>query len=205
MGDDHPDTARELAPANAWPGRGGPVPVPGSVYADLLAAGKMEDPYYRDNEDAALALMEKDFLYAACFVPEEGILNCPTQVLRFEGVDTVADIRLNGVLLAHVENMHRTFEFEVGGILKPGENWMEVKLYSPTRWIREQYAAKPGGRQPRRHEGLCQPAQGPLHVRLGLGPPSARRGHVAAGFPAGNRRRPAALACRCASTMSTAG
>ena len=73
-----------------------PAQVPGSVYADLLAAGKMEDPYYRDNEDGALPLMEKDFLYAVCFVPEEGILNCPTQVLRFEGVDTVADIRLNG-------------------------------------------------------------------------------------------------------------
>ena len=50
-----------------------PAQVPGSVYADLLAAGKMEDPYYRDNEDGALALMEKDFLYAVCFVPEEGI------------------------------------------------------------------------------------------------------------------------------------
>lgn len=120
-----------------------PAQVPGSVYADLLAAGKMEDPYYRDNEDAALALMEKDFLYAVCFVPEEGILNCPTQVLRFEGVDTVADIRLNGVLLAHVENMHRTFQFEVGGILKPGENWLEVKLYSPTKWIREHYRQNP--------------------------------------------------------------
>ena len=120
-----------------------PAQVPGSVYADLLAAGKMEDPYYRDNEDGALALMEKDFLYAACFVPEEGILNCPTQVLRFEGVDTVADIRLNGVLLAHVENMHRTFQFEVGGILKPGENWLEVKLYSPTKWIREHYRQNP--------------------------------------------------------------
>ena len=37
--------------------------VPGSVYADLLAAGKMKDPYYRDNELEALALMENDFLY----------------------------------------------------------------------------------------------------------------------------------------------
>ena len=71
------------------------------------------------------------------------MLDCPCQVLRFEGVDTVADIRLNGVLLAHVENMHRTFEFDVAGILKPGENWLEVKLYSPTRWIREKYAQSP--------------------------------------------------------------
>ena len=120
-----------------------PAAVPGSVYADLLAAGKLEDPFWRDNEDKALALMENDFLYTASFVPQAGVLDCPHQVLRFEGVDTVADIRLNGVLLAHVENMHRTFEFDVAGILKPGENWLEVKLYSPTRWIREKYAQSP--------------------------------------------------------------
>ena len=120
-----------------------PAAVPGSVYADLLAAGKLEDPFWRDNEDKALALMENVFLYTESFTPQQGILDCPHQVLRFEGVDTVADIRLNGVLLAHVENMHRTFEFDVAGILKPGENWLEVKLYSPTRWIREKYAQSP--------------------------------------------------------------
>ena len=87
--------------------------------------------------------MENDFLYAESFTPQQGILDCPCQVLRFEGIDTVADIRLNGVLLSHVENMHRTFEFDVAGILKPGENQLEVKLYSPTRWIREKYAESP--------------------------------------------------------------
>ena len=65
-----------------------PAAVPGSVYADLLAAGKLEDPFWRDNEDKALALMENDFLYTASFVPQAGVLDCPHQVLRFEGVDT---------------------------------------------------------------------------------------------------------------------
>ena len=31
--------------------------VPGSVYVDLLANEKMEDPYFRENELAALKLM----------------------------------------------------------------------------------------------------------------------------------------------------
>ena len=143
----------------------------------------MEDPYYRDNEDAALALMEKDFLYAACFVPEEGILNCPTQVLRFEGVDTVADIRLNGVLLAHVENMHRTFQFEVGGILKPGENWLEVKLYSPTKWIREHYRQNPAEGSSDAMKGFANLRKAQLHVWLGLGPPPSDAGPCGGRFP----------------------
>ena len=37
--------------------------VPGSVYSDLLKAGKMEDPYWRDNENEALELMKNDFEY----------------------------------------------------------------------------------------------------------------------------------------------
>ncbi len=34
--------------------------IPGSVYSFLLASGQMDDPYYRENELPALALMEND-------------------------------------------------------------------------------------------------------------------------------------------------
>ena len=81
-------------------GRGEKLPatVPGSVYSCLLDAGKMEDPCWRDNETKALALLENDCVWQVNFVPQAEILNCPHQVLRLEGVDTVADIRLNGRL-----------------------------------------------------------------------------------------------------------
>lgn len=36
------------------------VKVPGSVYSGLIEAGKMPDPFYRDNELDALKLMEVD-------------------------------------------------------------------------------------------------------------------------------------------------
>ena len=35
--------------------------VPGSVYTDLLRNGNMEDPFYKDNEDTALKLMDEDY------------------------------------------------------------------------------------------------------------------------------------------------
>ena len=34
-----------------------PADVPGSVYHDLLTAGRIPDPFYRDNETEALKLM----------------------------------------------------------------------------------------------------------------------------------------------------
>ncbi|MBQ7933772.1 MAG: glycoside hydrolase family 2 protein, partial [Lachnospiraceae bacterium] len=90
-----------------------PAQVPGSVYNDLLACGKMEDPYYRDNELEALKIMEHDFEYTTIFAVEAELLREEQILLAFEGVDTLADIYLNGVHLAYVNNMHRSWEFPV--------------------------------------------------------------------------------------------
>ena len=116
-----------------------PATVPGSVYQDMLDNGKMEDPYYRDNELKALALMEHDFIYTTEFdVPEE-MKNREKVLLRFEGIDTVADIFLNGQLLASVCNMHRTFEYPVRELLRDGLNELKVVLHSPTGYIQEAF------------------------------------------------------------------
>ena len=120
-----------------------PAKVPGSVYGDLLANGRMEDPYYRDNELKALKIIEDDFEYIANFdVPKE-MLEEEKQILRFEGIDTIADLWLNGTKIGHTENMHRTFEYSVGELLKETDNELKVVLYSPTEYIRKAYEEKP--------------------------------------------------------------
>ncbi len=120
-----------------------PASVPGSVYADLLAAGEMEDPYYRDNELEALKIMNKDYVYETSFEVQEEILRNDRVVLRFDGIDTVADIYLNGHYLAYVDNMHRIWEFQVKQLLCTGINNLKVYLHSPTRFIAEQYERNP--------------------------------------------------------------
>ncbi len=118
----------------AIPGR-----VPGSVYQALLDSGKMEDPYYRDNELKALALMDHDFTYITEFKTDGQTEEWQEILLRFEGIDTVADIFLNGSLVDSVCNMHRTFEYPVKELLRRGKNELKVVLHSPTRYIREAY------------------------------------------------------------------
>ena len=112
-----------------------PAQVPGSVYHDLLENGRMEDPYYRDNELKALKIMENDFEYMTVFDAVREELESECVLLRFDGIDTIGDIYLNGQKLAHVENMHRTWEFPVKGILRERENELKVVLYSPTKYI----------------------------------------------------------------------
>lgn len=111
--------------------------VPGSVYQDLLRDGGMEDPYYRDNELRALAVMDHDFEYVLQFSVPEEMWDQAEILLRFDGIDTVADLELNHTPLGHVENMHRTWEFPVKGLLRPGNNLLRVTLRSPTQFIRK--------------------------------------------------------------------
>lgn len=117
-----------------------PAQVPGSVYHDLLTAELIPDPFYRDNEMDALKLMENDFHYSRSFVIAEQILNGDKVLLRAEGLDTIASVYVNGELIGLANNMHRIWEFDVKHVLKAGENNIEVRLASPTKYIREAYS-----------------------------------------------------------------
>ena len=80
-----------------------PASVPGSVYHDLLTAGCIEDPFWRDNETEALRLMENDFVYSRRFTVGADLLGCESVILRCEGLDTLAEIRVNGALAGTAE------------------------------------------------------------------------------------------------------
>lgn len=120
-----------------------PVQVPGSVYHDLYTAGLIPDPFFRDNELEALKLMEHDFIYSRSFSVEPELLLCDRVLLRAEGLDTLAKVEINGVVVGQADNMHRIWEYDVKKVLIPGENHISVTLFSPTRYIREAYSKNP--------------------------------------------------------------
>ena len=117
-----------------------PATVPGSVYADLMDAGKMGDPYWRDNELASLALMDHDYEYRATFTLGAGALGNDQLLLCFDGLDTLCDVSLNGERVAHCDNMHRQWKLDVKGAAREGENALGLVFRSPTRYIKEESA-----------------------------------------------------------------
>lgn len=117
-----------------------PAAVPGSVYHDLLTAGLIPDPFYRDNEMRVLPLMDHDFRYSRSFAVDEAFLASDAVLLRCEGLDTLAAVTVNGQPAGKADNMHRTWEFDVKALLRPGENNIEVLFSSPTKFIKEAYA-----------------------------------------------------------------
>ena len=68
------------------------VQVPGSVLSGLYGAGKIEDPFYRTNEDVTRELFRKDYEFSRTFVAAEDILKEEKIILVCEGLDTLADI-----------------------------------------------------------------------------------------------------------------
>ncbi|MBO7253663.1 MAG: glycoside hydrolase family 2 protein, partial [Oscillospiraceae bacterium] len=118
-----------------------PAQVPGSVYHDLLNAQLIPDPFYRDNEMDALKLMDNTFVYQRAFVIPEHVLDGDKVLLRAEGLDTIATVSVNGQVVGLANNMHRIWEFDVKGIVHAGENNIEIRFASPTKYIKEAYAA----------------------------------------------------------------
>ena len=65
------------------------VQVPGSVLSGLYGAGKIEDPFYRTNEDATRELFWKDYEFCRTFAVTEDVLNEKKVILVCEGLDTL--------------------------------------------------------------------------------------------------------------------
>ncbi|MFI3172097.1 MAG: glycoside hydrolase family 2 protein [Eubacteriales bacterium] len=110
--------------------------VPGSVYNTLYENNEIPNPYWRDNEMKVLPIMDGDFEYTLEFEVDSEMLSMNNQILKFDGIDTVADVTLNGQLILAANNMHREWEIPIGAILKE-VNTLVVKIYSPVKYIKE--------------------------------------------------------------------
>ena len=132
-----------------------PARVPGSIYQDLTDGGRLDDPYWRDNEKKALAIMENYFIYRCVFRKEEKEYS--EAILRFESLDTLTEIHLNGRKLGNTENMHRIYEYEVTDILEE-ENLLEIFFRPALSYIRD-------CQEKVRAEGCIDAMDGFAHIR----------------------------------------
>ena len=122
------------------PEGGIPAKIPGTVYGALLSEQLIPDPYYRDNELKVLPIMDNDFCFTRDFLVEDQMIASDKVVLRFDGLDTLADIYVNDKWVGCAYNMHRIWEFDLTGAdcIHEGENRLKVVLHSPTKYIKEE-------------------------------------------------------------------
>ncbi len=83
--------------------------------------------------------MENDYIYARSFSVSAELLACARVFLRCDGLDTLAEVSINGRSVGQADNMHRIWEWDVKPLLNAGENRIEIEFSSPTRFVREAY------------------------------------------------------------------
>ncbi len=125
------------SPANRLPWL--PAQVPGHVHLDLTRAGVIQAVNDRLGERGAAWVDATDWMYETIFTVE----GAPPEnaLLLFHGLDTVAEVALNGEPLGAADNMFIPHEFSVNGLLKTGENTLRVTFRSALRVGNERHAA----------------------------------------------------------------
>jgi beta-mannosidase len=99
------------------------------VHPDLLRAGLIKDPFWGDQAKDCQWVEDWEWIYARDFGVPAGF-PLDWAVLRFDGLDTYATIRVNGQEIGHWNDMFIPFEFEIGSKLKPGRNHIEVAFHT---------------------------------------------------------------------------
>jgi beta-mannosidase len=131
------------------------APVPGCVHTALLAAGRIEDPFYRDNEDRLQWITEANWRYRREFDVSRAILGRERVRLVFDGLDTLATVALNGRELGRTDNMFRSWEFDAKEALVGTGNRLEILFASPLPYFaeRERIRHLPDWHGPREVDG----------------------------------------------------
>jgi len=135
-----------------------PAQVPGGVHTDLLALGRIPDPFVGDNEKRVQWVAENDWEYRRVFTPDPTLLAEERVYLVCAGLDTLAEVRLNGHLLGQTDNMFRRYEWEVKSLLKPAENELLITFRSPVKYVTARQAERP-------MYGVSQAIAGGPHLR----------------------------------------
>ncbi len=121
-----------------------PATVPGCVHLDLMQAGEIPDPFYGTNDLEVQCVSEADWEYRHVF-------DCPPELLALrrvelvcEGLDTFAEVKLNGETVGQADNMFREWRWDVTGLLRKENNELTVSFESPEARARALWEADKG-------------------------------------------------------------
>jgi beta-mannosidase len=114
------------------------IVLPGDVHSALLAARLIPDPYYGRNEYDVRWVAERDWV-----VSREFVLDDPAVELVIEGLDTVAEVRVNGMLVLETANSFRRWRAELSEAAVAGTNQIEITIRSSVVEAARRQAAQP--------------------------------------------------------------
>ncbi len=122
--------------------------VPGQVHTDLFREALIPDPFWRDNAELCQWPEQWEWRYKKVFDLPENFMQ-EWVVLQFDGLDTYADIYINGKKIGtptvlSSQDMFLPFEYDVSiDFLKPKGNVIEVRFYPIAKYADYKSKIKP--------------------------------------------------------------
>lgn len=110
--------------------------VPGTIHTDLMKNKIIEEPFYADNEQRLQWVGREDWTYRTVFNMPPGFSTSKPALLVFDGIDTVAEVNLNGIVLGKTNNMFRSYRFDVTGAIKTENNELTISFTSAHKYAR---------------------------------------------------------------------
>ena len=102
------------------------VDVPSVVQQSLYDNGLIPHPYLGTVENQLLWISDHPWDYTLRFDADKDLLEKQVVELEFEGIDTYAEVKLNGEKLFFADNQFRVWKREVKDLLKKKDNLLEV-------------------------------------------------------------------------------
>jgi beta-mannosidase len=135
-----------------------PAQVPGGVHTDLMTCGRIPDPFVADDEKHVQWVAESGWEYRRTFTVDAGLLAEEKVFLACDGLDTLAEVTLNGEEVGKAENMFRSYRWQVKSLLREGENELRIAFASPVRYVIAKMDERPLA-------GVSQAIPGSPHLR----------------------------------------
>lgn len=105
--------------------------VPGTVHTDLLSNKKIQDPFFRNNEKNLQWIGTSDWEYETEFAVDDQLLENDKIEIQFEGLDTYADVFVNGKKIIVADNMFLARKADIKKYVVKGQNNLSITFYSP--------------------------------------------------------------------------
>src|SRR5574344_834829 len=110
-----------------------PATVPGCIHTDLLAHHLIPDPFLATNEDSVQWVSDSVWTYTTTFSVAPSALSRQKYIaLVFDGLETYAEVSLNGKVVAHTNNMFRQWRIPSTASQLKSSNRLSVRFF-PTR------------------------------------------------------------------------
>ncbi len=104
--------------------------VPGLIHTDLMAQKLIPDPFYRDNEKKVQWVSDSEWEYRRLISADQNLLKHKHIDLVFDGLNTLADVSVNGKMIMQTDNMFREWRMDIKKYLKPGSNTLSIIFHS---------------------------------------------------------------------------